>query len=95
MSGEFYLDGRTAELVAVGASVAANCLPCLRYHFAEAAKAGCSPEGFNEAVELARRVKTRPTTDMTKLVTELVARERERRVTMGKSADEEDEDANV
>jgi AhpD family alkylhydroperoxidase len=71
------LDARTRELIAIGASIGGNCLPCLRYHFAEARKLHCTLEEINEAIELAKTVKQRPIDDIYKLAADLVARERE------------------
>ena len=70
------LDARTRELIAIGASIAGNCLPCLRYHFAEARKVGCSLEEIQEAVTLANMVKQRPIDDINKLASDLIERER-------------------
>jgi len=72
------LDRRIRELVAVGASIAGNCLPCLRYHLAEALKAGCTPEEISEAIELSKRVKERPIQDIYRLANELLQREPEK-----------------
>ena len=58
------LDLRTKELVGVGSAVAANCLPCLRYHVAEAEKAGCSAGEIEEATAVGLKVKSRPAADM-------------------------------
>lgn len=69
------LSAQQRELIAIGASVAANCLPCLRYHFAEARKAGCSLEDIEEATRIGEMVKRRPTDDMRKLVVNLLAHE--------------------
>jgi AhpD family alkylhydroperoxidase len=55
------LDSKTRELIAVSASVAGNCIPCLRYHLAEAAKKGCTKEELQEVVELANMIKQSPT----------------------------------
>lgn len=55
------LDPKTRELVAVAASVAGNCIPCLRYHLTEAAKNGCTKEELHEVVELANMIKQSPT----------------------------------
>lgn len=57
MTNDKTLDARTRELIAVGASIAGNCLPCLRYHFAEARKASCSLDEIQEAIELSKMVK--------------------------------------
>lgn len=72
------LDNKTRELIALGASIAGNCMPCLRYHFAEAVKAGCSLDEIAEAAELAKRVKERPIADIYKLSEELMRKEREK-----------------
>jgi AhpD family alkylhydroperoxidase len=76
MTDDTTLDARTRELIAIGASIAGNCLPCLRYHFAEARKAACSLEEIQQAVELSRMVKQRPIDDIEKLASDLIERER-------------------
>jgi AhpD family alkylhydroperoxidase len=76
MTNDRSLDVRTRELIAVGASIAGNCLPCLRYHFTEARKAGCSLEEIREAIEISKMVKQRPIDDIVKLASDLIERER-------------------
>ena len=49
-----------AELVAIGAAIAANCEPCLRYHVRAAAKLGVAAGDVARAVELAAKVKDVP-----------------------------------
>lgn len=51
------LDPKTRELVAVGASVVANCQPCLDHHLQEARNAGASDREIADAVGLARMVR--------------------------------------
>ncbi|MGA9118934.1 MAG: carboxymuconolactone decarboxylase family protein [Bacteroidota bacterium] len=51
-------------MIAIGASIGENCLPCLRHHFAEAVKAGCTLEEIEEAIELSKAVKERPIMDI-------------------------------
>ena len=51
------LDLKTKELIAIGASVVANCQPCLNYHTEEARKAGASEREMKEAVSIARMVR--------------------------------------
>lgn len=48
------------ELVAIGASVASNCIPCVTYHIAKAKKLGLSDEQISEAVDLADKVRQVP-----------------------------------
>lgn len=54
------LDVKTEELIALGAALAANCEPCLRYHVHRGAEAGCTPEAMRRAVEIAQVVKATP-----------------------------------
>lgn len=77
MKAEPVLAASVRELVAIGASIGGNCLPCLRYHFAEAIKSGCSLEEISEAIELSKMVKERPMNDIYHLADELLQRERE------------------
>jgi AhpD family alkylhydroperoxidase len=51
------LDARTASLVAVGASVTANCQPCLEINQARAAKHGAEPQEIADACEIGRKVR--------------------------------------
>lgn len=48
------------ELVAIGASIASNCVPCVAYHMAKARKLGLSDARIMEAVELADKVRQVP-----------------------------------
>ncbi len=49
-----------AELVALGASVAADCEPCFKFHHDKAKELGVSREDMLRAVEIAQRVKESP-----------------------------------
>jgi AhpD family alkylhydroperoxidase len=48
------------ELVAMGAAVAANCEPCLKYHYCEADQLGVSKADMAKAVTTAAKVKDSP-----------------------------------
>jgi 4-carboxymuconolactone decarboxylase len=48
------------ELVAIGASIASNCIPCVTYHIAKAKKLGLDEELLSEAIELADKVRQVP-----------------------------------
>jgi len=56
-----------AELVAIGAAIAANCDPCFKYHFQQARKLGISREDMMLAVKTARSVKETPAKAMLQL----------------------------
>ena len=69
------LTSQVKELIAISASIGGNCLPCLRYHFAEAKKLGVLIEEIKETIELAKLVKERPINDIYKLAEDLISRE--------------------
>ena len=56
-----------AELVAIGAAIAANCEPCFKYHYDQARKLGVSKEDMARAVATAQRVKDTPARAMLEL----------------------------
>ena len=58
---------QVAELVALGASIAANCEPCFKFHYAEAKKLGVSAADMRRAVDLAQKVKDAPARAMVDL----------------------------
>ncbi|NIM05141.1 MAG: carboxymuconolactone decarboxylase family protein, partial [Armatimonadetes bacterium] len=44
------MDKRTKELIAIGASITANCQPCLEYHVTKARENGAEEEEIKEAI---------------------------------------------
>ncbi|MGD8329131.1 MAG: carboxymuconolactone decarboxylase family protein [Acidobacteriota bacterium] len=54
------LNGRERELVALGAAIGSNCVPCVEYHVPEASAAGLSWEQVEEAFRIADRVRRVP-----------------------------------
>lgn len=71
------LSPQVKELVAIGASIGGNCMPCLRYHFAEAIRLGVSVDEIKESIELSKMVKERPINDIYKLADDLINKEKE------------------
>jgi AhpD family alkylhydroperoxidase len=51
------MDTQMKELIAIGASVTANCVPCLRYHLHEAREAGADDTQIQDAVKIGRMVR--------------------------------------
>lgn len=51
------VDDRIEELIAIGASVTANCQPCLEYHAGEAKKLEAETEDIQKAIEIGQMVK--------------------------------------
>jgi AhpD family alkylhydroperoxidase len=52
------MDEKTSLLICLGASAAANCIPCFEHYHKKASAAGLTPEEILEAVELASKVKS-------------------------------------
>lgn len=68
------LDRRTAELVAVGASVSANCLPCLEVNVARAVEDGVDAREIASAIKVGRMVREGAAAKMDRLVSELAGK---------------------
>lgn len=54
------LSSAERELVALGAALGSNCVPCIEYHIPEARKAGISDRKISEAIRLADKVRQVP-----------------------------------
>ena len=54
------LNPRERELVALGAAMGSNCVPCVEYHIPEARKAGLTDSEIHEAIRLADKVRQVP-----------------------------------
>lgn len=50
-------DEHVLRLIAVGASVAANCQPCLQINVTKALQCGADEQDITEAIEIGRRVR--------------------------------------
>jgi AhpD family alkylhydroperoxidase len=55
-----HLTPRERELVALGAAMGSNCVPCVEYHIPEARKAGITDLQISEAIRLADKVRQVP-----------------------------------
>ena len=51
------MDNRIKELIAIGASVTANCHPCLKYHISKIKEMGVDEKEIIEAVSVAKMVR--------------------------------------
>ena len=51
------MDVRIEELIAIGASITANCKPCLEYHVAKARENGASEQEIAEAIGVGKMVR--------------------------------------
>lgn len=66
------LNDREKELVAIGAAIGSNCIPCVEYHFPKAAEAGLSPDEIKAALDLADTIKRVPAKKVIQVARELV-----------------------
>jgi AhpD family alkylhydroperoxidase len=51
------IDDQTKELIAIGASITANCQPCLQYHADQARRFGADDQEIAEAIEVGKQVR--------------------------------------
>ncbi|GFO66322.1 carboxymuconolactone decarboxylase family protein [Geomonas paludis] len=51
------LDDRIKELIAIGASITANCQPCLDYHTEKAREYGADDQDIHEAIQIGKTVR--------------------------------------
>jgi AhpD family alkylhydroperoxidase len=66
------LDERTMRLIAVGASITANCQPCLQANLANAIEEGLSEQELAEAIEVGKMVRRGAASKMDKYIISLV-----------------------
>lgn len=55
-----YLSAQQEELVAIGASLGSNCIPCIKFHVQKGREVGLSDEVIGKAIEVADRVRQVP-----------------------------------
>ncbi len=82
------LSKRDSHLVALGASIGCNCIPCTVYHLKECKSNGVTDEELAEAIELSNVVKDVPRNN----VTQTAYRQLKNRPESGSDADSRCED---
>jgi len=65
------IDDKTKELVAIGASITANCQPCLQYHVDQARRFGATEQEIAEAIEVGKQVRRGASAKMDAFVSKL------------------------
>ncbi len=55
-----HLSPRDRELVALGAAMGSNCVPCIEYHIPQARRAGLSDSEISETIRLSDKVRQVP-----------------------------------
>ncbi len=69
------LTTKERELVALGAALGSNCVPCIEYHVPEARNAGLSDQQIGEAIRLADQVRQVPARKVLDTALGLLAKE--------------------
>jgi len=64
------MDARTKELIALGASVAANCHPCIRHHMGKAREMDIDRAEIQQALQVGRMVRKGAADQMDELIAE-------------------------
>ncbi len=67
------LSPRDLELVAIGAAIASNCIPCVEHHIPLARQAGLTDAQVRAAVEYADKVRKVPAARVLEVALHLVA----------------------
>ena len=65
------MDNKTKELIAIGASISANCQPCLEYHTGKAREYGLNETDIKEAIEVGKLVRRGAASKMDKFASSL------------------------
>ena len=65
------LDAKITELIALGASVAANCHPCVNYHVAKAREMKIAEDDIRQAMDVGKKVRKGAAGQMDELLEEL------------------------
>jgi AhpD family alkylhydroperoxidase len=69
------LDSKTKSLIAVGASLTANCQPCIKYHTGKAIENGADEDEISEAIAIGKAVQMGAASQMDKFTSNMVKRE--------------------
>lgn len=67
------LTPREKELVAIGAAIGSNCVPCVEYHIPIARKIGVTDVQIVAAIDLANKVKQVPARNVYEAAKQLVS----------------------
>jgi AhpD family alkylhydroperoxidase len=65
------LDEKIKELIAVGASISANCHPCIKHHTAKAREMKIEEAEIKQAIEVGKMVRKGAADQMDKLLEEI------------------------
>ncbi len=66
------LDEKTIELIALGASIGANCQPCLKHHLGQARRIGIGEDEIEQAVKVGKMVRNGAASQMDQLLSNVI-----------------------
>jgi AhpD family alkylhydroperoxidase len=66
------IDDKIKELIAIGASVSANCHPCVKYHVNKAHEMAIDESQIQQAIEVGKMVRKGAADQMDKLTSAVV-----------------------
>jgi alkylhydroperoxidase/carboxymuconolactone decarboxylase family protein YurZ len=81
------LEETTERLIAIGAAMAANCIPCFEHLYEKAITSGISTEQIRRASEIAARVKDGAHVALTQSIGELIGSEKSQAFSCNPAAD--------
>jgi len=65
------LDAKMKELIAIGASVACNCHPCVKYHISKAQELNIESELIKQAINVGKMVRNGAAGQMDELLEDI------------------------
>ena len=65
------LDAQMEELISIGASVACNCHPCIKFHTGKANEMNVEPELIKQAIEVGKMVRKGAANQMDELLEDM------------------------
>ncbi len=66
------IDVKIKELIAIGASVSANCHPCVKYHVKQARELAIDEDEIQQAIDVGKMVRKGAAGQMDKLLSTVV-----------------------
>ena len=70
-----HLTAQQRELVAIGASLASNCIPCIKFHVRKGRETGLTDEVIGDAIEVAEAVRQVPARKVREAATAALGRD--------------------
>ena len=65
------IDSKIKELIAIGASISANCHPCIKYHVGKAREMKIDEKEIQQAIDVGKKVRKGAAGQMDELILEI------------------------